>query len=254
MKNLLLYTIAFLIITAANAQDLHLRGVASNYIQIGKISNKLSYNIHVMSVVNTSNLKIGEKKFPSGHAHFIPHLLLNYKLNDKWNVGGGLAFGRHDIFGLRENEPRFVLQTAYNQKIKKITVNNRGRLELRSPLNMQTGIRSNAAIFRYQLGLNYPFYDTKKYKSGFYALASNEVFLYLKGATNGPVSSKNGLLLSENWSNIGLGYNTGKSRIEVGYGFQSLVRNRKQEMRILNLLQVSFTTSVSWGDLQYWYY
>lgn len=143
-----------------------------------------------MSVVNTSALKIGEKNFPSGHAHFIPHLLLNYKLTDKWNVGGGYAFGRHDIFGLRENENRIVLQTVYNYKIGKLTTNNRGRFEWRSPLNLQTNVRSDASIFRYQLGLNYLLYDTKKYKRGFYALASNEVFLYLKGVTNGPVSSK----------------------------------------------------------------
>lgn len=254
MKKLTFFAIAFLIIIRANSQDLHLMGIATNYSQTGRITPKLSYNLHFLSVVNTSTLKIENKTFPSGHAHFIPHLLLNYKLTDKWNVGGGYAFGRHDIFGLRENENRIVLQTAYNQKIGKLTANNRGRLELRSPLNMQTNVRSNATIFRYQLGLNYPLYDIKKYKKGFYALASNEVFLYLKGATNGPVSSKNGLLLSENWSNIGLGYTTGKNRIEVGYGFQSLVRNKKQDMRFLNLLQISLTTSINWGDVQYWYY
>lgn len=254
MKNLTFFAIAFLIIFKANSQDLHLRGIATNYSQTGKITPKLSYNLHVLSVVNTSKLKIGDKTFPSGHTHFIPHLLLNYKITDKWNVGGGYAFGRHDIFGLRENENRFIAQTGFNQKFKKITFNNRGRIEFRSPLNLQTKIRSNATIFRYQLGLNYPLYDTKKYKKGFYALASNEVFLYLKGATNGPVSSKNGLLLSENWSNVGLGYTTGKNRLEFGYGFQSLVRNKKQEMRFLNLLQLSFTTTINWDDVQYWYY
>lgn len=254
MKKLTFFAMTFLIIVRANSQDLHLRGIATNYSQTGRITPKLSYNLHILSVVNTSTLKIGDKTFPSGHAHFIPHLLLNYKLTDKWNVGGGYAFGRHDIFGLRENENRIVLQTAYNYKFGKLTTNNRGRFEWRSPLNLQTNVRSDASIFRYQLGLNYPLYDTKKYKRGFYALASNEVFLYLKGATNGPVSSKNGLLLSENWSNIGLGYTTGKHRIEVGYGFQSLVRNKKQDMRFLNLLQLSFTTTINWDDVQYWYY
>jgi Protein of unknown function (DUF2490) len=254
MKNLLFLAITFFIIFKANSQDLHLRGIAINYSQTGRITPKLNYNVHILSVVNASTLTIGDKTFQSGHTHFIPHLLLNYKITDKWNVGGGYAFGRHDIFGLRENENRFIAQTAYNQKVKKITFNNRGRIEFRSPLNLQTKIRSNATVFRYQLGLNYPLYDTKKYKKGFYALVSNEVFLYLKGAKNGPVSSKNGLLLSENWSNIGLGYTTGKNRIEMGYGFQSLVRNKKQEMRFLNLLQLSFTTTINWDDVQYWYY
>lgn len=254
MKKLTFFAMVFLIIIQANSQDLHLRGIATNYSQTGKITPKLSYNLHILSVVNTSTLKIENKTFQSGHAHFIPHLLLNYKLTDKWNMGGGYTFGRHDIFGLRENENRIVLQTACNYKIGKLTTNNRGRFEWRNPLNLQTNVRSDASIFRYQLGLNYPLYDTKKSKKGLYASASNEVFLYLKGATNGPVSSKNGLLLSENWSNIGLGYTTGKNRIEVGYGFQSLVRNKKQDMRFLNLLQLSFTTTINWDDVQYWYY
>lgn len=259
MKNIIFFAIAFLIIFRANSQDLHLRGIAINYSQTGKISSRLTYNVQISSVYNTSTLKISEKTFPACHTHFIPHVLLNYKITDKWNVGGGYAFGRHDIFGLRENEHRLIAQTGYNQKIKKITINNRGRLELRSPLNLQTNIRSNATIFRYQLGLNYPLYDPKKFKKGtvpkgFYALASNELFLYMKGATNGPVSSRNGLLVSENWSNIGLGYTTGKNRIEVGYGFQSLVRNKKQDMRYFSLLQLSFSTSINWGDIQYWYY
>ena len=160
MKKLLFFILIFLTNITANSQDLHLRGIATNYSQTGKITPKLSYNVHVLSILNTSTLKINEKIFPSGHTHFVPHLLLNYKITDKWNVGGGYAFGRHDIFGLRENEHRIVLQTAHNQKVKKVTLNNRGRLEFRSPLNMKTNIRSNAVIFRYQLGLNYPFYDT----------------------------------------------------------------------------------------------
>ena len=180
MKKLFFAVIFSFGIIHARSQDLYLRGVATNFTQMGKITPKWSYNLHILSVINTSAVRINDKLFPSGHVHFVPYFLLNYKLTDKWNVGGGYAFGRHDIFGLRENEHRLVIQTAYNQKINKFTFNNRGRLELRSPLNLQTNVRSDATIFRYQLGLNYPFYDTKKFKSGFYALASNEIFLYLK--------------------------------------------------------------------------
>ncbi len=103
-------------------------------------------------------------------------LALTYKITDKISVGTGYAFGRHDIFGLRENEHRAILQGIYNQKIQKFNLSHRGRYEFRSPLNLKTNIRSNASIFRYQLGVNFPFYNPKTSKQGLYLTAGNEMF------------------------------------------------------------------------------
>ncbi|MCU0326189.1 MAG: DUF2490 domain-containing protein [Spirosomaceae bacterium] len=246
--------VCFLCVYYCQAQDLSLRGLVTNYSQVGRINKKWNYNVQVLSVYNASNLNIGDKSFPSGHCHFVPHFLVNRKINDRFSVGGGIAYGRHNIFGLKESEPRLMIQGAYNQKFKKLSLNHRGRLELRYPLNLSTQIRDNATIMRYQLGVSYLLYNPKEFKKGLYGLVSNEMFLYLKGATNGPVSSRNGLLLSEDWINLGLGYNTGKNRIEVGYGFQSLVRNKKQDMRYLNMLQINYHVTLNWDDLQGWWY
>lgn len=253
MKTKLLFVL-ILFCFRLSAQDLHLAGLASNYSQTGRISKKWNYNIHLLSVYNASNLTIENKNFPSGHAHFIPHLLVNRKMTDKFTLGGGAAYGVHDIFGLKEREPRAMLQSGYQHKIKKLNINHRARLEFRFPKNIKTGISDEAVIGRYQIGVNLPLYNPKNQKKGFYGFVSNEMFLYLKGATNGPVSSKNGLLLSEDWANAGFGYNTGKNRIELGYGFQSLVRNKKQEMRYLNLLQINYHITLNWDDSQYWWY
>lgn len=254
MKTKLLVTLLFFIGIKLSAQDLHLVGLASNYSQTGRITKKWNYNLHILSVYNASSLSIENKKFPSGHTHFIPHLLANRKINDKLTLGGGIAYGIHNIFGLRENEPRFMLQSGYQHKLARFNINHRVRLEMRFPKNMDSGIADNAQILRYQVGINTPFYNPKSQKNGFYGFLSNEMFLYLKGATNGPVSSKNGLLLSEDWVNVGLGYNTGKNRIELGYGFQSLVRNKQQDMRYFNLLQINYHITLNWDDLQYWWY
>ena len=236
------------------AQDLNLKGIATNISQVGKINAKWNYNIHILSVYDTKNQIIDGKSFPAGHCHFIPHLLVNRKINTKLNVAGGFAYGRHNIFGLRENEPRIILQSTYNQKVKFLTLNHRIRFEERFPMNLKTDIQSSASIIRYQIGLNMPLYNPKNYKRGLYAFASNETFFFLKGATNGPVSSKNGGLISENWSNIGLGYNTGKDRIEFGYGYQALVRNKAKDMRYFSLFQINYHILLNFDDLRYWWY
>lgn len=235
-------------------QDLSLGGVASNLSVNGKITNKLSYTFQVNSVYNASTLRIDDKLFPSGHTHFVPHLFITRKINNELQVSAGYGFGRHNIFGLRENEHRFVIQGAGIQRFNRISFNHRIRFEQRSPKNLVTGQISNASILRYFMGASYPLYNPKKSKSGLYLHASNEAFLYLKGATNGPVSSKNGLLLSENWSNLGVGYTSKKSRIEIGYGFQRLIRNKKQDLRNFHLCQVSYFTSLDFEDFQYWWF
>lgn len=254
MKTKNLIVILFFCSLCAFSQDLHLTGLATNYSQTGRISKKWNYNVHILSVYNASNLSIENKNFPSGHAHFIPHLLANRKINDKLTVGGGVAYGVHNIFGLKEHEPRLMIQAGYQHKLSRFNFNHRARFEMRFPKNMKTGISDNAQILRYQVGINTPFYNPKNQKKGLYGFVSNEMFLYLKGATNGPVSSKNGLLLSEDWLNLGIGYNSGKNRLEVGYGFQSLVRNKKQDMRYFNLLQINYHITLNWDDLQYWWY
>ena len=253
MKKVILSLFVTLINTCFS-QDLHLRGVGTTYSQTGKVSKKWNYNLNVTSVYNAYNQTIGEKTFPSGHVHFVPHLGFIRKMNDNVNAGFGYGFGRHDIFGLRENEHRLFVQSTYSKKYPRFSVSQRGRFEYRSPLNLKTNIRSDAAIGRYQLSAVFPFYDTKTSKKGFYASASNEIFFYVKGATNGPVSSKNGSLLSENWSNIGLGYTNKKNRFELGYGFQALVRNKAQDMRFINLCTLSYSTTINWDDVQFWFY
>lgn len=236
------------------AQNVTLLGVSPSYSQAGKLSGKLGYNFNATSVINAVSQTVEQKFFPSGHTHFLLHGLLVYQLNKKWSVAGGYAFGRHNIFGLRENEHRLVGQAIYQHKLGNFVITHRGRYEWRQPINLQTKVVSDANIGRYQIWATYPLYDTDKQKKGFYLSASNEAFLYFKGATNGPVSSRNGSILSENWMHIGGGYNGGKARVELGYCFQALVRNKVQDYRFFNLLQINIYHTIHWHDVQYWWY
>ena len=252
MRFFLIFLLVFIFNFSTWGQDLHLKGISSNWMQYGKLSNKWSYNIHLMSVYNAEPLKIEEKVFPSGHCHLIPQVVFNRILTDKLSVGAGFSLSKHNIFGTKENEPRAIGQITYTHSISKLKIVHRPRLELRYPLNLKTNVRGNATIGRYQIGINYPLGKNKG--TGFYLSASNEVFLYFKGAKNGPVSSKNGKLISENWSNAGLGYNFPKGRVEIGYGYQMLVRNKKQDYRIFNLLQLTFQKSINWTEMENWWY
>jgi Protein of unknown function (DUF2490) len=251
-KNLILA--AFLLPFIAKAQDLTLYGLSPSYSQMGKLTKKLNYTFNVSSAINNFDQTVDGKFFPATHTHLVMQGLVGYQLNPKFSVAGGYGYGRHNIFGLRENEPRFLVQTNFQHKANNFVFTHRLRYELRYPMNIKTHIRAKADVVRYQAWVNYPLYDTKAKKSGMYLSASNEAFLYLTGAINGPVSSKNGPLWAENWSHIGCGYNTGRTRFEAGYCFQTLVRNKAQDRRNFNLLQLNVYHTINWDDVQYWWY
>lgn len=252
MRKYALVLVFFCCFRSVISQDLRLQGISSNFIQSGQFSSKWSYNIHVLSVYNAKQLSVGDKVFPNGPCHFIPQFAVNRKFSHGIQSGMGIALSKHNIFGIKENEPRLFLQSSYVHPLSKLKLSHRARLEFRYPKNLVTKIRDNAQIGRYALGLNYPL--GKKANKGVYLAASNESFLYFKGATNGPVSSRNGTILSENWSTLAVGYQLRQHKMEVGYGYQVLVRNKKQEYRYFELLQITYQRAVNWENFEMWWY
>lgn len=254
MRLWILFLLTFLFVRAT-AQNLMLYGASPSYSQTGKLSTKLSYSFNVTSVIDAFDKTVEGKYFPATHTHLVLQGLLGYQLNKQLAVAAGGGYGRHNIFWLRENEPRLFAQATYQHKWGRFVLTHRGRYESRHPKNLRTQIRSSADIGRYQLWATLPLYDPQKQKQGFFLSASNEAFLYFRGATNGPVSSRNGSIFSENWSHLGVGYNNGRTRFEAAYCFQALVRNRpQQDYRFFNLLQLNIYHTVNWHDVQYWWY
>jgi Protein of unknown function (DUF2490) len=239
------------------AQDLNLEGFSPNYYQTGNLKGNLGYNLNISSISSLSE-KVGTKEFPSGQLHFVVQAMLINKFGKHFTAGVGYGYGKHNIFGLKETENRLLAQVGYIHSVKKLNFNHRIRYEYRTPTNLQTNITDDASILRYQTYITLPFYDPKVTKKGFYLSASNEAFLYLKGANNGPVSSKNGVYelsnLSEDWVHVAGGYNLGKARVELGYCFQTLIRNKQLDIRYLNLAQLNVYINLNWDDLQSWWY
>ncbi len=254
---ILLCGIIFLTSFHSIAQNLNLEGFNPNYYQTGSIYKNLGYNLSVSSVsLLTEN--VDNKEFIGTQAHLVAQLMLIQKFNKHLNAGLGYGYGSHNIFGLKQTENRFLGQVAYLHTIGKFVVNHRFRYEYRMPLNTKTNVLDDASILRYQTFVTLQLFNPKETKKGFYLSASNEAFWYLEGATNGPVSSKNGVFettnCSENWLHLAGGYNLGKARVELGYCYQTLIRNRKLELRNLNLVQLNVYLNLNWEDLQSWWY
>lgn len=75
------------------------------------------------------------------------------------------------------------------------------------------------------------FVKTKIVSSDKLRISTSRENLSSRTAANGPVSSRNGSILSEDWMHVGGGYNAGRTRAELGYCFQGLVRNKAQDYR-----------------------
>jgi Protein of unknown function (DUF2490) len=240
-----------------HAQNLNLKGFSPNYYQTGSIYKNFGYNLNISSITSLAET-IDYKEFPSGQLHFVAQMMLIQKFNKHLTAGLGYGYGNHNIFGLKETENRYLGQVGYLHNLSKFVINHRLRYEYRMPLNMKTNVLDDASILRYQTYLTLPLYNPKETKKGFYLSASNEIFWYLEGANNGPVSSKNGVFeminSSEDWLHLAGGYNLGKARVELGYCYQTLIRNRKLEMRNLNLVQLNVYLNLNWDDLQSWWY
>jgi hypothetical protein len=239
------------------AQNLNLEGFTPNYYQMGNIYKRFGYNLNVSSVSSFTEI-VDNKEFTGGQIHFVAQLMLIQKFNKHLTAGLGYGYGNHNIFGLKETENRYLGQVGYLHNSGKIVLNHRLRYEYRMPTNTKTSIVDDASILRYQMYLTLPFYNPQETKKGFYLSVSNEAFWYLHGADNGPVSSKNGVFemsnCSEDWVHLAGGYNLGKARVELGYCYQTLIRNKKLEMRNLNLVQLNVYVNLNWEDLQSWWY
>jgi hypothetical protein len=240
-----------------SAQDLLLNGFNPNYYQTGTLLGKLSYNLNISSISSLPET-VNNKEFVGGRLHLVGQIMPIQKVAKGTSIGLGYGYGFHNIFGIKETENRYLGQTSFQHNFGKLSVNHRLRYEYRTPVNQNTGIADNASILRYQTFLTFPLYNPKERKTGFYLSASNEAFWYLKGATNGPVSSRNGYFpvmnTSEDWVHLAGGYNAGKARVELGYCFQSLIRNKQLDMRYLSLAQVSVFVNLNWDDVQSWWY
>ncbi len=239
------------------AQDWTFYGLFPAISQSGNITKKLQYNLYFSSTIDAFRQTVETKEYPATALQYYIQPSLTYKVLPNIQVGLGYAYVKHNLFGLHVNENRLWAQVVATHDVPMLgqtKLSHRLRYEERYPLNMQTSQWSYATLLRYQVGFTLPLYDPGLKTKGFYASASNEIFLCLTGAKNSPISSKNAFY-GENWLYGGAGYNTGKfGKIELGYMYQNLIRNSKQDHRYLHLLQISWVGSFDLSDIGVWLY
>ena len=247
-----LLVIFFLAFNTAHAQRWVFYGLFPQYSQTGGISKRLSYNLFVSSTISAVDRTIEQKHFPATNLQLYLQPSLHYKVSPNLQLGLGYAYVKHNLFGIYENENRVWAQAVAGHSLGSGRLTHRLRYEERYPLRVSTQQWSYATLFRYHLGFTLPLYDMNKQKQGFYLSVSNEAFLCLTGAQNGPVSAKNAFY-GENWAAGGIGYNTGRwGKFEVGYMFQDLIRNPAQDHRHLHLAQVNWSTAFNFDAVKMW--
>ncbi len=257
MNRLIFTCLLTIIALVGRAQNQTFLGVMPIVSQTGSLSERLQYNLFASSTIDALPTTIGTVTYPATNLQVLLQPSLLYKLSPGAQLGVGYAYVQHNIFGIHIDENRVWAQVTLNHALLPLLpgrLSHRLRYEERYPFRVTTEQWSYATLARYQVGYTLQLYDPKKSKAGFYISASNEFFFCWKGAKNGPVSAKNAFY-GEDWIYGGLGYNTGKfGRIELGYLYQDLVRNPKQDHRYLHLAQLAWHTNFSMKGLETWFY
>lgn len=254
MRNLLLVCL-LLPGPACFAQNWTFFGALPTLSQSGSFSRKVGYNVLVSATYDLFRQNDELRLYPATALQYYSQPSLSYKLSPTVSVGLGYAYVRHNLFGLRVNENRLWAQGVVSHgALGWSRLTHRLRYEERYPLNQRTQQWSYATLLRYQVSVNYPFYNPKRAKTGFYATASNEFFFCVAGAKNSPISSKNAVY-GEDWLYAGLGYNTGGfGKVELGYCYQNLIRNPAQDHRYLHLLQATWAANFDLSEIGVWLY
>ncbi|WP_019990377.1 DUF2490 domain-containing protein [Rudanella lutea] len=254
MKHVLRTAAALLAINASvQAQTWTYFGLFPQYSQTGNVSKRLNYNAFISSTVDPFHKSTETKYFPTSDLQLYLQPSLHYKLTPNTQLGIGYAHVRHHLFGLYVNENRVWAQAVSSLPLGKGRLTHRLRYEERYPLNLKTKQWSYAQLFRYHVGFTLPLYNPKEQKKGPFVSVSNEAFLCLSGARNSPVSSKNAFY-GENWISGGIGYNFGNQlgKLELGYNYQDLIRNKAGDHRHLHLAQITWSTNFTLENLGVW--
>ncbi len=238
MKKLLILE-AFVALTVfANAQNIHFYGLLPAINQTGRISDKLNYNLFASTTIDALKLIENGKTYPATDFQLYLQPSLIYVHSPNLNFAGSYTYQRNNPFNPTfSNEHRLWQQAIFSFAAGNARVTNRFRFEERFIQNRTTGEYPLSYRARYQIGFNRPLQGKTLDPKEFYVNAYNEFYFSL-------TKSQRNALYSENWTYAGLGYNLGKmGRIELGYLFQTFVRNPEKDLRFLNLAQVMWITN-----------
>lgn len=218
----------------SNAQNISFYGFLPAISQTGRISNRVDYNLFISSTIDAFKSNQHDVEYPAKDFQLYIQPSIIYKFSPDFNVAASYTYQRNNpLTKDYSNEHRLWQQCIFSRSIKKTRITNRFRFEERFIQNRATNDYPLSTRARYQLGINLPLQGKTLDNNEFYFNAYNEVYFSLTGTKNATYS--------ENWTYAGLGYRiSNTSRVEVGYLLQILVRDAKQDLRYLNLAQISW--------------
>jgi len=225
------------------AQDLTFFGFIPSYSQTGIISKKFDYNF--FASVTNSALPVtyrGIEYSPKILQTYIQPSII-YKFRPNINFSASVTFNYQrsnpNAFYFREWRPWQQVIYTHNPFNYKGRLSHRIRFEERFIKNINDKYRMTTRL-RYQIGYLIPLQGKTLDAKEVYFNTYYELYFSLSNSKSRPRNA----LHSEDWAYAGLGYNTNKlGRIEVGFLYQTNVRDRLKERRNLALLQILWVTN-----------
>jgi hypothetical protein len=232
---------AFLSLTmlAVDAQDLAFYGFLPAINLTGSFGGKINVNLFSSTTIDAVNERIGGIEYPATDFQFYLQPSVIYVHSPQLNFAASYTYQRNNPFQDNfVNEHRLWQQVIYAMPLGAGKLNQRLRLEERFIENRVTSKYPYFTRARYQIGYNQPLQGRTLEAHEFYLNTYNEFYFSLTGAKNATYS--------DNWTYGGVGYDLGNlGRFEVGYLFQTAVRNAQKDLRFLNLAQVMWVKNFS---------
>ncbi len=237
MKKPVLFFVFFVIFRLSYGQNLTFYGFLPAINQTGPINKKLSYNVFASTTIDAFKEKIGGLEYPATDLQFYFQPSLIYMISPKVNVAGSYTYQRNNPFNNNfVNEHRLWQQAIFSFPVSNGKITARLRVEERFIENRTTQKYPLFTRLRQQIGWNKPLQGKVLDDHEFYLNMYNEFYFSVTGNKNATYS--------ENWSYVGVGYQLGKlGKIEVGNLFQVAVRNKQQDLRFLELGQITWITN-----------
>ena len=239
-----------MVCTTVFSQNLPFYGTLPAISQTGRISSTINYNFFASTTIDAFKETVNTIQYPATDLQLYIQPSIIYVHSPNVNFAASYTYQRNNPFNTTisanpfsstfSNEHRLWQQAIFSFPVSKGRLNNRFRFEERFIQQKVAGMVTNnyplSTRLRYQVAFNMPLQGKTLDKNEFYLNTYNEFYFSLTGNKNANYS--------ENWSYAGIGYDIGKmGRVELGYLFQTFVRNTNHDLRFLNLAQVMWITN-----------
>jgi hypothetical protein len=234
---------------SALTQNLNFYGFLPSYSQTGLISKKFDYNFFASTTYSVFDRTFAGVEYPAKFLQIYvqPSIIYKHSPNLNFSVSFTYNYQRNNPLALYFNEYRPWQQVIYSHNLFKIKgrMAHRIRFEQRLIKTKVDSIRRFTTRLRYQIGYMLPLQGKTLDAHEFYLNMYNEFYFSL---SNPPAPRLRSAFYSENWTYLGIGYNTGKmGRIEVGPLYQGAYRSpsmgHQHNRRNLSMLQVLWVTN-----------